>query len=69
MGNVADRKGEVMEWLLLLLYLLIAAVIVFILWAGRRAERGGGMPSIRVPRQRSGSGSQGKPVGGKRRAR
>ena len=58
-----------MEWLLLLLYVLIAAVIVFILWAARRAEGHGGMPSIHIPRQRSSSGSKAKPVGGKRRAR
>ena len=67
MCNVAQRKGEVMEWLWL--WILIAAVIVFILWAARRAEGGGGMPSTHVPRQRSASGSRGKPVGGKRRAR
>jgi hypothetical protein len=57
-----------MEWLVVL-WILIAAVIVFILWAFRRAEGHGGTPSIRIPRQRSGSGSKGKPVGGKRRAR
>ena len=68
MSNVAHRKGAVMEWLMVL-WVLIAAVIVFILWAIRRAEGHGGMPSIHVPRQRSGSGSKGKPVGGKRRAR
>ena len=56
-----------MEWLMLL-WLLIAAVIVFILWAIRRAEGHRGMPSVHVPRQRSASGSKGKPVGGKRRA-
>lgn len=53
----------------MVLWILIAAVIVFILWAIRRAEGHGGMPSIHVPRQRSGSGSRGRPVGGKRRAR
>ena len=52
----------------MLLWILIAAVIVFILWAIRRAEGHHGMPSIHVPRQRSASGSKGKPVGGKRRA-
>ena len=57
-----------MEWLILL-WILIAAVIVFILWAFRRAEGHAGMPSIHIPRQRSGSRSTDKPVGGKRRAR
>ena len=42
-----------MEWFLWVLWTLIAAVIVFILWAGRRAEGHGGMPPIHVPRQRS----------------
>ena len=56
-----------MEWLLVL-WILIAAVIVFIVWAIRRAEGHSGMPSIHIPRQRSSSESQGKPVGGKRRA-
>lgn len=68
-SKVRDRKGVVLEWLLLsLLWLLIAAVIVFILWAIRRAEGHHGMPSIHIPRQRSESGLKGKPVGGKRRA-
>ena len=57
----------VLEWLTLL-WILIAAVIVFILWAIRRAEGHGGMPSIHIPKQRSSSGSKGKPVAGKRRA-
>lgn len=67
-SRVPDREGAVMEWLMLL-WILIAAVIVFILWAIRRAEGHGGMPSIHIPKQRSSSGSKGKPVGGKRRAR
>lgn len=54
--------------LLVLLWLLIAAVIVFILWAIRRAEGYRGMPSIHIPRQRSESALKDKPVGGKRRA-
>ena len=56
-----------MEWWWL--WVVIAAVVVFIVWAVRRAEGHGGMSSIHVPRQRSSSGSKGKPVGGKRRAR
>ncbi len=67
-SKVPDRKGVVLEWLLLVLWLLIAAVIVFILWALRRAEGHRSMPSIRIPRQRSSSGYKGKPVAGKRRA-
>ena len=66
-SKVPDRKGADMEWLLLL-WILIAAVIVFILWAIRRAEGHRGMPSIHIPRQRSGSSATGKPVGGKRKA-
>ena len=56
-----------MEWLWL--WILIAVVLVFTLWAIRRAEGHGRMPSIHVPRQRASSGYKGKPVGGKRRAR
>jgi hypothetical protein len=67
-SRVPDRKGAVLEWLMLVLWILIAAVIVFILWALRRAEGHGHMPSIHIPRQRSSSGSKGKPVAGKRRA-
>lgn len=67
-SRVPDRKGVVLEWLLLVLWLLIAAVIVFILWAIRRAEGYRGMPSIHIPRQRADSGYRGKPVAGKRRA-
>ena len=67
-SRVPDRKGAVLEWLMLVLWILIAAVIVFILWALRRAEGHGHMPSIHLPRQRSGSGYKGKPVAGKRRA-
>ena len=54
---------------LVVLWILIAAVVVFILWAIRRAEGHGSVPSVRVPRQRTSSGSTGKPVAGKRRAR
>jgi hypothetical protein len=50
------------------LWVAIGMVIVFILWAIRRAEGHGGVPPIRVPQQRSGPSSTGKPVGGKRRA-
>ena len=57
-----------MEWFLVVLWTLIAAVVVFILWAGRRAEGHRGMPSVHIPRQRSSSGSTGRPVAGKRRA-
>jgi hypothetical protein len=67
-SRVPDRKGAVLEWLMLVLWILIAAVIVFILWALRRAEGHGHMPSIHIPRQRSSSGYKGKPVAGKRRA-
>jgi len=59
-----------MDWLVVL-WLLIAAVSVFIVWAVRRAEGYRGMPSmpsVRIPRQRSESGYEGKPVAGKRRA-
>ena len=52
----------------LMLHIANLMVIVFILWAIRRAEGHGGVPPIRVPQQRSGPGSTGKPVGGKRRA-
>jgi hypothetical protein len=49
------------------LWFLIAAVIVFILWAGRRAERqGAARPADRSGRP--GSAFAEKPVGGKRRA-
>jgi len=52
-----------MAWL----WFLIAAVIVFILWAGRRAERrGAARPADRSGRP--GSAFAEKPVGGKRRA-
>lgn len=50
------------------LWVAIGVVIVFILWAIRRAEGHGGVPPIRVSQQRSGPGSTDKPVGGKRRA-
>ena len=50
------------------LWVAIGVVIVFILWAIRRAEGHGGVPPIRVPQQRSVPGSTDKPVGGKRRA-
>ena len=66
-SKVPDRKGAVMEWLMLL-WILIAAVIVFILWAIRRAEGHRGLPSVHIPRQRSSSGSKDRPVGGKRKA-
>ena len=56
-----------MDWLVVL-WVLIAVVIVFIIWALRRAEGHGGMPSINIPKQRSSSGYKGKPVAGKRRA-
>ena len=67
-SKVPDRKGAVLDGLMLVLWILIAAVIVFILWALRRAEGHGHLPSIHIPRQRSSSGYKGKPVAGKRRA-
>lgn len=52
-----------MAWL----WFLIAAVIVFILWAGRRAERQGAARPADRP-GRPGAALADKPVGGKRRA-
>ena len=50
------------------LWILIGVVVVFIIWAIRRAEGHSGAPSIPRPRQSLPSSRTGKPVGGKRRA-
>ncbi len=49
------------------LWILIGIVVVFIIWAIRRAEGHSGAPPIPRPRQ-SASPRTGKPVAGKRRA-